>query len=83
MNIPPKGIVRNSDSYPCGLILLLRGPTKNSEDLATSTTSLLITIYIGNRKLHTSTTFRQAVKYSPTRISPGDASPFARAAISR
>jgi len=34
MNIPPKGIVRNSDSYPCGLILLLRGPTKNSEDLA-------------------------------------------------
>ena len=34
INIPPKGIVRNSDSYPCGLILLLRGPTKNSEDLA-------------------------------------------------
>ena len=34
MNIPPKGIARNSDSYPCGLILLLIGPTKNSEELA-------------------------------------------------
>jgi len=34
MNIPPKGIVKNSDSYPYGLIMLLRVPTKNSEDLA-------------------------------------------------
>jgi len=24
MNILPKGIARNSDSYPCGLILLLK-----------------------------------------------------------
>lgn len=37
MDIIPKGIARNSDSYPCGLILLLRGPTKNSEDLAMTT----------------------------------------------
>jgi len=34
MNIPPKGIVKNSDFYPRGLIMLLRVPTKNSEDLA-------------------------------------------------
>ena len=51
--------------------------------LAISNTLLLIMIYIRNRKLHTSTTFRQAVKETSSRMASGGSIRWPRTAISR